>query len=140
MPVGRTWHPRSGLIDALVTGVAMKSPRPMIVRSASDIHSVAMSIVTLPRETRAGVAIHAAWVLKNRSHLFKQRGRLRNALCFRTTGLAVVDHDTEAQCEYHGQTTARAPSPASPWHAYPFTAARSSIVAAAVWTAFRIRW
>src|SRR6266566_3730269 len=51
--------PRCGLIRRLMTGLALQRRRSMIVRTARDVHGVAVPIVPLPGEVSARMAVQA---------------------------------------------------------------------------------
>jgi hypothetical protein len=76
MPIGCSRrHLQSCEIVILMTGTAFDGIHAVSVRSAMNLHGVAMAVVTLPRKVTQGMAIHTARMAKHRDNRFESRSR-----------------------------------------------------------------
>ena len=93
MPIGSSRrHAQACKIVVLMTRAASHSVNALPVWSTTDLHCVAMTIVSLSRKISRGVTIHAARVMEHRHDCFESSGRpgiiawdfFMNELCFGT--------------------------------------------------------
>lgn len=71
MPVVGPWYPRRR-IAGLMTRRARKADSPLVFRTAPHRHDMTMTVVTLARKIRRGMAIQAPPILKDRRQAQKQ--------------------------------------------------------------------
>ncbi|MGC1686114.1 MAG: hypothetical protein WA734_10885 [Candidatus Acidiferrales bacterium] len=93
MPIWRSrGHVQACEIVVLMTGAASDGIHSVSV-STTNLHRVAMAVVTLARKVSTGVAIHAARVVKHGNNCFESRNGagiiarhdVVNELCFGTS-------------------------------------------------------
>src|SRR6201997_5015238 len=112
-PIGRARrHMQTFQIVVLMTCAALYSERAISIRAAAHLHSVPVTIVSLPRKVARRMAIHAARVMEDGNDRFETSGSifafivplfillfmaLGGDLKEQTTGKA--EHDSSGGCD-----------------------------------------